>query len=139
MTSVFLISILLFCEVKKMTREAAKLIRICGEIVHLILMFLKLNWLDNSPISCPWTIKKSECQRIDAFKLWCWRRLLRVPWKTRISSLKPVNSKGHQFWVFFGRTDAEAEAPVLWPPRCEEPKSILLLGYSIAKSILSLE
>ena len=32
-----------------------------------------------------WTIKKAECQRIDAFKLWCWRRLLRVPWTTRRS------------------------------------------------------
>ena len=33
-----------------------------------------------------WTIKKAECQRIDAFELWCWRRLLRVPWTTRRSS-----------------------------------------------------
>ena len=34
-----------------------------------------------------WTIKKAECQRIDAFELWCWRRLLRVPWTARRSSL----------------------------------------------------
>ena len=33
-----------------------------------------------------WTIKKDECQRIDAFELWCWRRLLRVPWTERISN-----------------------------------------------------
>ena len=33
-----------------------------------------------------WTIKKAECQRIDAFKLWCWRRLLRVPWTARRST-----------------------------------------------------
>ena len=33
-----------------------------------------------------WTIKKSECQRIGAFKLWCWRRLLRVPWTARRSN-----------------------------------------------------
>ena len=33
-----------------------------------------------------WTIKKAECQRIDAFELWCWRRLLRVPWTARRSS-----------------------------------------------------
>ena len=33
-----------------------------------------------------WTVKKSECQRIDAFELWCWRRLLRVPWTARRSS-----------------------------------------------------
>ena len=51
-----------------------------------------------------WAIKKAECQRIDAFELWCWRRLLRVP------------SKGDQSWVFFGRNDAKAETPLLWPP-----------------------
>ena len=33
-----------------------------------------------------WTVKKAECQRIDAFKLWCWRRLLRFPWITRRSN-----------------------------------------------------
>ena len=41
-----------------------------------------------------WTIKKAECQRIDAFKLWCWRGLLRVPWTARRSNqsiLKEVN------------------------------------------------
>ena len=32
-----------------------------------------------------WTVKKAECQRFDAFELWCWRRLLRVPWSARIS------------------------------------------------------
>ena len=53
-----------------------------------------------------WTIKKAECQRSTAFKQWCWRRLLRVPW-TAISN---------QSWIFIGRTDAEAEAPILWPP-----------------------
>ena len=56
-----------------------------------------------------WTIKKAEHRRIDAFELWCWRRLLRVPWTAR-------RSKGDQSWVFIGRTDAEAETPVLWPP-----------------------
>ena len=57
-----------------------------------------------------WTIKKAEQQRIDAFELWCWRRLLRIP------EIKLVNPKGNQCWIFIGRTDAEAEAPVLWPP-----------------------
>ena len=41
-----------------------------------------------------WTIKKAECQRIDAFKLWCWRRRLRVPWTARRSNksiLKEIN------------------------------------------------
>ena len=56
-----------------------------------------------------WTVKKAECQRIDAFVLWCWRRLLRVPW--RLSK----ESKGDPSWVFIGRTDAESETPVLWP------------------------
>ena len=43
-----------------------------------------------------WTIKKAECQRIDAFKLWCWRRLLRVPWMARRSNqsiLKEINTE----------------------------------------------
>ena len=35
---------------------------------------------------CKWTIKKAECRRIDAFELWCWRRLLRVPWTARRSN-----------------------------------------------------
>ena len=41
-----------------------------------------------------WTVKKAECQRIDAFKLWCWRRLLRVPWTAKRSNqsiLKEIN------------------------------------------------
>ena len=59
-----------------------------------------------------WTIKKAECQKIDAFELWCWRRLLRVPWTARRSN----HPKGDQPWVFIGRTDVEAETPVLWPP-----------------------
>ena len=54
-----------------------------------------------------WTVKKADRQRIDAFELWCWRRLLRV---------QPVHPKGDQSWVFFGRTDAEAEIPILCPP-----------------------
>ena len=60
-----------------------------------------------------WTIKKAEHRRIDAFKLWCWRRLLKVPWTARRSNqsiLKEISP------VFNGRTDAEAGTPVLWPP-----------------------
>ena len=38
-----------------------------------------------------WTMKKAECQRIDAFELWCWRRLLRVPWTARRSNLKEIS------------------------------------------------
>ena len=58
-----------------------------------------------------WTIKKAECWRIHAFKLWCWRRLLRDS-----KEIKSVNPKGNQPWVFIGRTDAKAETPTLWPP-----------------------
>ena len=54
-----------------------------------------------------WTIQNAECRRTDAFELWCWRRLLRVPWTAR---------RSNQSWDFFGRNDAKAETPVLWPP-----------------------
>ena len=64
-----------------------------------------------------WTVKKTERRRIDAFELWCWRRLLGVPWKCR--EIQPVHSKGDQSWVFFGRTDVKAETPVLWPPHAK--------------------
>ena len=57
-----------------------------------------------------WTVKKAEHRSIDAFELWCWRRLLRVPWT------QPVHSEGDQPWDIFGRNDAKAETPVLWPP-----------------------
>ena len=60
-----------------------------------------------------WTVKKAECRRIDAFELWCWRRLLRVPWTARRSNQSILKD---QSWVFIGRTDAEAETPILWPP-----------------------
>ena len=61
-----------------------------------------------------WTIKKAECQRIDAFELWCWRRLFESPLDCK--EIQPVYPKGDQSWVFIGRTDVEAETPVLWPP-----------------------
>ena len=59
-----------------------------------------------------WNIKKAEYQRIEAFDLWCWRRLLRVPWTPRKSDqsiLNEINS------MFTGRTDVKAETPILWP------------------------
>ena len=64
-----------------------------------------------------WTVKKTECRRIDAFELWCWRRLLSVPWTAK--EIQPVHSEGDQPWDFFGRTDAKAETPVLWPPHAK--------------------
>ena len=60
-----------------------------------------------------WTIKKTEHQRIDAFELWCWKRLLRVPWWKEI---QPVHPKGNQPWIFIERTDFEAETLIPWPP-----------------------
>ena len=61
-----------------------------------------------------WAIKNAEHQRIDAFELWCWRRLLRVP--LDCEEIKPVQPKWNQPWIFIGRTDAEVEAPTLWAP-----------------------
>ena len=58
-------------------------------------------------------LKKAEHRKIDAFELWCWRRLLRDP---SCKEIQPVHPKGDQFWVFIGRTDAEAETLILWPP-----------------------
>ena len=59
-----------------------------------------------------WTVKKAEYQRIDSFELWYWT--LESPLGCR--EIQPVNPKGSQFWVFIGRTDTEAETPVVWSP-----------------------
>ena len=59
-----------------------------------------------------WTTKKAEHQRIDAFEPWCWRRL-RVRWTARRSNQSILEN---QPWIFIARTDAEAEAPIHWPP-----------------------
>ena len=64
-----------------------------------------------------WTVKKAEHRRIDAFELWCWRRLLRVPWTAKRSNQSI--SEGDQPWDFFGRNDAKAETPILWPPHAK--------------------
>ena len=61
-----------------------------------------------------WTIKKAECRRIYAFQLWCWRRLLRVPWTARKSNQSFLKEISPEY--SFERTDAEAETPILWPP-----------------------
>ena len=55
-------------------------------------------------------MKKADSRRIDAFELWCWRRLLDC------KEIHPVHSEGDQPWDFFGRNDATAETPALWPP-----------------------
>ena len=68
-----------------------------------------------------WTIKKAEellkteeLLNCGAFELWCWRRLLESPLDSK--EVHPVHPKGDQSWVFIGRTDVEAETPILWPP-----------------------
>ena len=60
-----------------------------------------------------WTLKKAECQRIEAFEWWCWRRL-ESPFNYK--EIQPVHPKGDQSWMFIGGTDVEAETPILWPP-----------------------
>ena len=64
-----------------------------------------------------WTVKKVDCWRIDAFELWCWRRLLRVPWTARKSNQSIL--KEIQPWDFFRRNDAKAETPVFCPPHAK--------------------
>ena len=44
-----------------------------------------------------WTVKKAECRRIDAFELWCWRRLLRVPWTARRSNQPVLQEISHEY------------------------------------------
>ena len=76
-----------------------------------------------------WTIKKAECQRIDAFELRSWWRLLRVPWTAR----RPVSPKGNQPWIFIRRTDAEAT--ILWSPdvMANSLEKTLMLGKTEGK------
>ena len=59
-----------------------------------------------------WTIKKAECWRIDAFELL--EKTFESPLDCK--EIQPVHPKGDQSWVFIGRTNAEAETPILWPP-----------------------
>ena len=60
-----------------------------------------------------WTIKKAERWRTDAFELWCWRRLLSL---LNCKEFQPAHPKGNKSWIPIGRTDIEAETPILWPP-----------------------
>ena len=71
----------------------------------MFVLFLNLIFID--------CVLYAEHQRIYAFELWCWRRLLRVPYSKEI---QPVYPKGNQSWIFFGRTDAEVETPIFWSP-----------------------
>ena len=58
-------------------------------------------------------VKKAEHRRIDAFELWCWRRLLRIPWTARISNQSNLKESNSEYSL---QRLAEAEAPILWPP-----------------------
>ena len=60
-----------------------------------------------------WTRKKAEHWRIDAFELWCWRRLLSP---LNCKEIQPVHPKGNQSWIITERIEAEAETPILWSP-----------------------
>ena len=59
-----------------------------------------------------WMWELAECRTIDAFELWCWRRLLKSALDSKI---KLVNPKRNQLWIFIGRTDADAQGPIFWP------------------------
>ena len=78
-----------------------------------------INWavpeksFSESKFSSPHILRINWSQRIDAFKLWGWRTR-ESPLDTK--NIKPVNPKRNQLWIFIGRTDAEAEAPILRPP-----------------------
>ena len=75
-----------------------------------------------------WTMKKTEHKRIDAFELLCWRRLFESPLDCK--EIQPVHSKEDRSWVFFGRTDAEAEAPYFGHlmQRTDSLEKTLMLG-----------
>ena len=60
-----------------------------------------------------WTVKKAESRRIDAFELVVLEKILESPLDCK--EMKPVSPKGNQPCIFFGRTDAEAEGPIVWP------------------------
>ena len=63
-----------------------------------------------------WTVKKAECIIIDAFQL-VLEKTLESPLDCK--DIQPVHSKGDQSWVFFGRTDAKVETPILWSPHAK--------------------
>ena len=63
-----------------------------------------------------WTIKKAECRRIDASELWCWRRLLKVPWTARRSNQSILKESSLGCLLECWMLDVEAETPTLWPP-----------------------
>ena len=63
-----------------------------------------------------WTIRKAERRRVDASELWLEKSLESPP---DCKEIQPVHLKGNQSWVFIGKTDVEAETPILWPPEAK--------------------
>ena len=64
-----------------------------------------------------WTLKKAECQRTDAFELWCWRRLLRVPWTARRSNQSILKEISPEYsWEGLMLT---LKTPIVWPPHAK--------------------
>ena len=75
-----------------------------------------------------WTIKKAECQRIDAFELWCWRRLLRVPWTARWSNQSILKEISHEYSlkVLMLKLNLQQQSHLMW---CTDKlEKILMLG-----------
>ena len=94
------------------------------KIVHLVKAIVFLVVMDGCE---SWTIKKAECQKIDAFELWYWRTL-ESPLDYK--EIQPVHPKGNQSWIFIGRTDAEAETPIFGHlmQRADSLEKTLMLG-----------
>ena len=90
------------------SRDIALLTKVC--IVQTMVFPLVMYGCES------WTMKKAEHRRTDAFELWCWRRVLQVPWTARRSNQSILKETSP---VFIGRTDAEAETPILWPPHAK--------------------
>ena len=87
-------------------KQKIKIVRLVKAMVFPVVMY-----------GCEsWAVKKAECQRIDGFEPRCWRKLL-SPLDSK--EIQPVHSEGDQPWDFFGRNNAKAESPVLWPPHAK--------------------
>ena len=86
------------------SKDITLLTKVCIVKAMVFMLFLIVVYRYKS-----WIIKNAECQRTDTFKLWCWRRFLRVPWTTR----RPTLNIHWKDW----RTDAEA--PMLWLPNAK--------------------
>ena len=81
-------------------------VRLVKAMVFLVVVYVRESW----------NIKKAECQRIDAFEMWCWRRLLRVPWTARRSNQSILKEISPEYLLEVFIYYAEAETPILWPP-----------------------